>query len=346
MFENKEKTPIEKLGEFGLINQLTAGIEIKHKSTLLGIGDDAAVIKDNSTIIISTDALIENVHFDLMYTPLKHLGYKAISVNVSDICAMNAKASHVLVSLALSSKYSLEAIEELYEGIRHACEKYNLDIIGGDTTSSKSGLMLSITVIGSIDNEKSIVKRSGAKSGDLLCVTGDLGGAYAGLQLLEREKRVFLDHPEMQPDLEGKDYIVGRQLRPEARTDIIDLFKELNIIPSAMIDISDGLSSEIFHLCKASSIGVKLYEEKIPIDPLTYSTARELNMDPTVFALNGGEDYELLFTIPQSDYDKIKSSYDITIIGYCCDEHEGKTLITKSGNVHELQAQGWNPIAG
>ncbi len=342
MFENKEKTPIEKLGEFGLIDHITSAFEIKHKNSLISIGDDAAVIQGLENILISTDLMIENVHFDLMYTPLKHLGYKLVSTNVSDICAMNGLASHITVSMALSSKFGLEAVEELYAGIKIACDKYNIELIGGDTSAAHSGLTLSATVFGSVDSPEKLVKRSGAKEGDLLCVTGDLGGAYAGLQLLEREKRVFLDQPQMQPDLEGKDYIVSRQLRPEARVDIIELFKELNIKPTSMIDVSDGLASEIFHLCKASNIGMKLYEEKIPIDTLTFDTARELNMDPSLFALSGGEDYELLFTIPQADYDRIKNSYDFTIIGYCCAEHEGKTLITKSGNVHELQAQGWN----
>jgi len=271
---------------------------------------------------------------------LVHIGYKAISTNISDICAMNARASQILVSIAISSKYTLQAIEELYVGMRAACEKYDVQLIGGDTSSSVTGMVISVTAIGYTE-EKSIVKRSGAKEGDLICVSGDLGGAYMGLQLLEREKQVYLESKEMQPDLEGKDYIVGRQLRPEARKDIIDLLEELNVVPNAMIDISDGLSSEIFHLCKQSNIGAKIYEDKIPIDQLTYDTALDFNLSPTTCAMNGGEDYELLFTIPQADYDKIKNSMDVSIIGYCTALHEGKELITKSGNVVTLKAQGW-----
>lgn len=342
MFENKDKTHIEQMGEFGLIEHLTQNFEIKHKSTLIGNGDDAACLAGQKFTVVSTDLLVENIHFDLMYTPLMHLGYKAVSVNVSDICAMNAKPTHITCSIALSSKYTLEAVEELYEGIKAACDKYNIELIGGDTSASHIGMMISITAFGTVESEDQLVKRSGASEGELLCVSGDLGGAYAGLQLLEREKKVFMDHPDMQPDLEGKDYVVGRQLRPEARLDVIDLFKELGVKPTSMIDISDGLSSEIFHLCKASKVGMKLYEDKIPIDQLTYDTAREFQLDPTMFALNGGEDYELLFTIKQADYDKIKGSLDITVIGYCAEAHEGKQMISKSGNVHDLLAQGWN----
>jgi thiamine-monophosphate kinase len=341
MFENKEKTDISKLGEFGLIDHLTGKFENKNSSTKLGVGDDAAVLSaKESHQVISTDLFIENVHFDIMYTPLKHLGYKCITASISDIYAMNAKASQALVSIAVSSRYTLEALEEIYEGMKAACENYSIDLVGGDTSSSTNGLTISVTVIGHTEENK-IVKRSGAKEGDLLCVSGDLGGAYMGLQMLEREKQVFLDQKEMQPDLEGKDYIIGRQLRPEARVDIVEMFDELKITPTALIDISDGLSSEVFHICKHSNVGMKIYEDKIPIDQQTYDTAIEFNMPPTTAAMNGGEDFELLFTLPQKDYDKIKNSLDVTVIGYCTAPHEGKELITKSGNVVPLEAQGW-----
>ena len=316
MFENKEKTEINKLGEFGLIKHLTKDFTIKHTETAYGIGDDAAVIATNpKQQVISTDLFIENIHFDLMYSPLMHIGYKCISASVSDICAMNAIANQVLVSIALSSKYSLEAVEELYRGIKASCDKYNLELIGGDTSSSVTGLMISITVIGYAD-EKKIVKRSGAKPGDLLVASGDLGGAYMGLQMLEREKQVFLDQKDMQPDLEGKEYIVGRQLRPEARTDIIELLDEIGIIPTAMIDISDGLSTEIHHLSNSSNISIHIHEEKIPISDDTKNVCNEFKINPTVAALNGGEDYELLFTVNQQHYDKLKKDPDFTIIGF------------------------------
>lgn len=341
MFENKETTNISELGEFGLIEHLTKQFIITKPETKLSIGDDSAVIHmADKQQVISTDMLIEDIHFDMMYSPLVHIGYKSISSSISDICAMNAKASQVLVSVAMSSKYTLQAVEELYTGIRAACEKYDVELIGGDTSSSVIGMCISVTVIGYAE-EKKIVTRSGAKEGDLLCVSGDLGGAYMGLQILEREKQVFLTNKEMKPDLEGKDYIVGRQLRPEARKDIVDLFEELGIQPSSMIDVSDGLSSEVFHLCKQSNIGMKVYEDKLPIDQQTYDTAIEFNLAPTTCAMNGGEDYELLFTVPQADFDKIKNSMDISIVGYCTAPHEGKELITKSGNVVPLEAQGW-----
>ncbi|MBR9918992.1 thiamine-phosphate kinase [bacterium] len=341
MFENKEKTNLESLGEFGLISHITKDFDTKNASTYLGVGDDAALLKFGDTLIaISTDMLVENIHFDLMYTPLLHLGYKAVCSNLSDICAMNAKPTQVTVSLSLSSKFTLEAVEELYKGVKAACDKYKVDLVGGDTTSSPKGLSISVTAIGTVE-EENVVKRTGAKDGDLLCVTGDLGGAYMGLQILEREKRVFLEHPEMQPDIERFDYIVGRQLKPEARLDVLESLKEMKVKPTSMIDISDGLASEIFHLCKASDVGMKLYEDKIPIDPLTYQTALDLNLDPTVSALNGGEDYELLFTVNQTDFETIRNSADISIIGHCVPASEGKRLITKSGNEHELIAQGW-----
>jgi len=342
MFDNKDRTAIHELGEFGLIDYLTKAVEITEPSTIKGIGDDAAVLdfKDKKTLI-STDLLLEGVHFDLRYVPLKHLGYKAVQVNLSDIYAMNGKASQITFSIGLSSKFPLEAVEEIYEGALIACKKFNVDLIGGDTSASTQGLVISVTSIGYAD-ERKIAYRSAAKEGDLLCVSGDLGGAYVGLQLLEREKKIFLENPNIQPDLEGKDYIVERQLKPEARKDIVELFDIYDIQPNAMIDISDGLASEIIHICKASKVGCKLYEEKIPIDPMTYETAREFGLDPTVCALSGGEDYELLFTVPQDQYDKIKNQLDITIIGHITEENAGCEMISKSGNVYPISAQGWN----
>ena len=342
MFDNIDKTDINELGEFGLIAHLTQAVELTEASTIKGIGDDAAVLDfSNKKTLISTDLLLENVHFDLRYVPLKHLGYKAVMVNLSDIYAMNAVASQITFSIGLSSKFPLEAVEEIYEGALIACKKYNVDLVGGDTSASAQGLVISVTSIGYADAEQ-IAYRSTAKEGDLLCVSGDLGGAYVGLQLLEREKNIYLENPNIQPDLEGKDYIVERQLKPEARRDVVELFAELNIVPNAMIDVSDGLASEILHICKASNVGCKLYEEKIPIDPMTYETAREFGLDPSVCALNGGEDYELLFTVPQDQYDKIKHQMDISIIGYITEAHAGCEMISKSGHVHEIKAQGWN----
>lgn len=342
MFDNVNKTDIKELGEFGLIKHLTQAVELSQESTEKGIGDDAAVLDfSGKRTLISTDLLLENIHFDLRYTPLKHLGYKAVQVNLSDIYAMNGIASQITFSIGLSSKFPLEAVEELYAGALIACKKYGVDLVGGDTSASVQGLIISVTSIGYADEDK-IVYRSGAQKGDLLCVSGDLGGAYVGLQLLEREKRIFLENPNIQPDLEGKDYIVERQLKPEARKDIVELLRELDVKPTSMIDVSDGLASEILHICEASNVGCKLYEEKIPIDPMTYDTAREFGLDPTVCALSGGEDYELLFTVPQSDYDKIKGHPDITVIGYITEPSEGKDMISKSGKVHQLKAQGWN----
>lgn len=342
LFDNKEKTNIEELGEFGLIDHLTKNIKLTRENTTKGVGDDAAVLDaKGKRVLVSTDMLLEGIHFDLAYTPLKHLGYKAVQVNLSDIYAMNGTAAQVTVSIGVSSKFPLEAIEELYEGIYLACNKYGIDIVGGDTTASKQGLVISITSVGYVD-EKDVVYRNGAQEGDLICVSGDLGGAYVGLQLLEREKQIFLENPNIQPDLEGKDYIVERQLKPEARGDIIDLLKEIDVKPTSMIDISDGLASEILHICKQSNKGCSLYEEKIPFDPMTFDTAREFHLDPTVCALSGGEDYELLFTVKQADYDKIKFKMDITIIGYITEPNAGCNLITKGGVVHPLKAQGWN----
>lgn len=342
MFDNKDRTNISELGEFGLIDYLTKAVEINQPSSIKGIGDDAAVLDfSNKQTLISTDLLLEGIHFDLRYVPLKHLGYKAVQVNLSDIYAMNGIASQITFSIGLSSKFPLEAVEEIYEGALIACKKFNVDLIGGDTSASAQGLVISVTSIGHVDKDK-VVYRSGAKEGDLLCVSGDLGGAYVGLQLLEREKQIFLENPNIQPDLEGKDYIVERQLKPESRKDIVELFETYGIQPHAMIDVSDGLASEIIHICKASNVGCKLYEEKIPIDPMTYETAREFGLDPTVCALSGGEDYELLFTVPQEQYDKVKNQLDISIIGYITEENGGCEMVSKSGHVHSLKAQGWN----
>ena len=343
---DENRTELDRLGEFGLIDHLTSAFKAKNASTLLGVGDDAAVISVSETesLLVSTDFLIEGIHFNLMYMPLKHLGFKAVAVNVSDICAMNGVAEQITVSMAVSSKFPVEALEELYEGIRIACETYNVDLVGGDTTASYSGLTLSITAIGRAETAK-IAYRSGAKENDLLVASGDLGGAYVGLQVLEREKQVFQANPNIQPDLDGHDYIVQRQLKPEARIDIIAFLKELDVVPTSMIDISDGLASEILHLCKASKVGCRLYDEKIPIDAQTSMTALDFNLDPATCALNGGEDYELLFTIAQSDFDKIKGNPHMTVIGHITDVSEGAYLVDKNGSVIELRAQGWNHFA-
>ena len=343
-FDNTSRTELSELGEFGLIKHLTQHIELNQASTIKGVGDDAAVI-DNSNLqtVVTADMLVEGVHFDLSYVPLKHLGYKSVAVNLSDIYAMNAEPRQIVVSIAISSRFSLEAVEELYAGMLLACQKYNVDLVGGDTTSSQSGLVINITAIGAAKKED-IVYRNGAKETNLLCVSGDLGGAYMGLQILEREKTVFKENPNLQPDLSGKDYILERQLKPEARKDVIDLLKSMNVKPTAMIDVSDGLSSEILHLCSQAEVGVELYEEKIPIDPLTYDTAREFNLDPTLCALSGGEDYELLFTIDIKDYEKIKHSMEISVIGHITNSSKGRIMVAKAGTVHELQAQGWNAL--
>lgn len=344
MFENTERTELSSLGEFGLIDHLAKHFEPKHKSSHLGIGDDAALIKLGTRVMaISTDMLVEGVHFDLTYTPLKHLGYKAVTVNLSDIAAMNAKPSQITVSIGMSNRFSLEAVEELYEGMRLACEKYKVDLIGGDTTSSRSGLVISVTAMGEA-NLKKTTYRKGAKPGDLLVVSGDIGGAYMGLQILEREKRVFMEHKEMQPDLEPYDYIVGRQLKPEARLDIIDRLEELKIVPTSMIDVSDGVASEIHHLGQSSDVGFDIYEDKLPIDPQTMDTALSFELNPSIAALNGGEDYELLFTVSQDDYDKMKSDIDFTIIGHATDTKEVYTLHTKAGNSFGIKAQGWDHL--
>lgn len=341
MLENSTRTELSSIGEFGLIDLLTAHIQLHHPSTVKGVGDDAAVIQNGDLCtLVSTDMLLEGIHFDLSYFPLKHLGYKAVMVNLSDIYAMNAMPEQITVSLGLSSKFSLEAVEELYSGILLACQKYKVDLIGGDSSASRQGLCISITAIGKAQPNE-IVYRSGAKPNDLLCVSGDLGAAYIGFQLLEREKRVFMSNPAAQPDLEGNDYILERQLKPEARKDIIDMLKQYDLKPTSMIDISDGLASEVFHLCSKSGVGMNVFEEKIPIDSSTYQVARDMDLDPTMAALNGGEDYELLFTIDQSDYEKVKNHPEIVVIGHCTAASEGIHLISKSGNKHALKAQGW-----
>src|SRR5690554_1904284 len=347
MFENKDnsKESIESLGEFGLIDELTKNCKIKQKSTVKGIGDDAAVIScDSDTeMVITTDFLLENVHFDLSYMPLKHLGYKAVVVNLSDVYAMNAVATQITVSIAVSNRFPVEALEELYAGIQTAAEVYNIDVVGGDTTSSTTGLMISITALGVVDKGQAVY-RNGAKEQNLLVVTGDLGAAYMGLQVLEREKQVFLVNPNSQPDLEPYSYLVERQLKPEARKDIPALLKELGVKPTSMIDISDGLSSEIIHLCKNSEVGCNLYEDKIPLDPQVITVCEEFNIDSTTIALNGGEDYELLFTIKTEDFEKVKGNPNLTIIGHMTEEKEGTHLITRANTKIPLIARGWNPL--
>lgn len=345
MFENKDnRTELSTLGEFGLIKLLAGSVKINNPETLKGIGDDAAVLENGDHVtVLSTDMLVEGVHFDLTFHPLKHLGYKAVTVNLSDICAMNATPKSILVSIAISNRFSLEAIEELYEGINLACERYKVDLIGGDTTSARMGLIISVTATG-IAKKEEVVYRNTAKEKDLICVTGDLGGAYMGLQLLEREKRIFLENPKIQPDLSGNDYILERQLKPEARFDIIKQLKEKGVKPTSMIDISDGLSSEILHICTQSETGAALYESKFPIDPQTYDRAREFNLDPTLCALSGGEDYELLFTINQVDYEKIREHLDVSIIGHITDKSSGVKLITKSDQEVPIVAQGWDAL--
>jgi thiamine-monophosphate kinase len=336
-----ERTEVNTLGEFGLIDHLTRNNETRQASTILSVGDDAAVIDHfGKQTVISTDLLVEGVHFDLMYTPLKHLGYKSIVVNLSDIYAMNATPTQVTVSIAFSNRFSVEALDELYEGMYAACEKYNVDLVGGDTSTSPKGLIISVTALGEVTPNE-FVTRSGAQKGDLICVSGYLGGAFLGLTLLEREKKIFLENPGVQPDLENEAYIVGKLLKPEARQDIVEWLAENDIKPTSMMDISDGLSSDMLHICKQSQCGAVLYEEKFPIHADARQFAYKLELDPTACALSGGEDYELLFTISQSDYDKIVLSEEISVIGYITEPEKKATLITKGGNVHELIAQGW-----
>ncbi len=338
-------TNISELGEFGLIDELTKDIKTKNKSTVVGIGDDAAVLNypEGKQILVSKDLLIEGVHFDMTFMPLKHLGYKSAVVNFSDMAAKNGKPKQMIVGLGVSSKFSLEALKEIYSGMKMACEKYGVDFVGGDTTSSTHGLFISVTVIGEA-NEKEVVYRSGAKPNDLLCVSGDLGGAYMGLLVLEREKRAFHANPKMQPELEGHDYILQRQLKPEARVDIVDALKKAKILPTSMIDISDGLASEVLHICKASDTGCVIDEEKIPIDQSTFEMAKKFKIVPTVAAMNGGEDYELLFTIDQNDYEKIKAIDEVSIVGYITDKAEGQRLITNDNQSFDIEAQGWDAL--
>lgn len=342
--KNQQRTPLSTLGEFGLIDHLTSNFKINHTSTIKGIGDDAAVLSHNDKhIVVTTDLLVEGVHFDLSYMPLKHLGYKAVMVNLSDVYAMNADATQITVSIAVSNRFPLEALEELYAGIETAANIYNIDVVGGDTTSSTSGLLISITAIGEV-NKDDVVYRNGAKPNDLLVVTGDLGGAYLGLQVLEREKEVFKVNPNSQPDLDKYTYIIERQLKPEARKDIVKLLKDLDVKPTSMIDISDGLSSEIIHLCKQSEVGCDLYENKIPLDPQVISTCEEFDIDSTTVALNGGEDYELLMTISQDDFPKIKANPNLTVIGYITEASDGMHLVTRAETKVPIKAQGWNAL--
>ena len=343
MFENKDtpKTPLSDYGEFALIDHLTKSFKLKNPSSIIGIGDDSAVVNNNSKLTLMTsDILIEDVHFDLTYMPLKHLGYKSVVVNLSDIYAMNGEAKQIIVSIAASNRFTVEALEELYIGIELACKKFKIDLIGGDTSSSSKGLIISITAIGESKKNK-ITTRSGSKLNDLVVVTGDLGGAYMGLQVLEREKAVFKVNPKSQPDLSEYSYCIGRQLKPEARKDIIQLLNEMNIIPTSMIDISDGLSSEILHLAKASRKGFKIYEENLPIDPEVIKTSEEFKINPSTSALNGGEDYELLFTISQKDYNKIKGNKQLTVIGHVTNDNMDCNLINLKGKQIKITAQGW-----
>ena len=342
--KNPARTSLTELGEFGLIKHLTQNFNIQHNSTIKGVGDDAAVLDiTDKQIVVTTDLLVEGVHFDLSYMPLKHLGYKAVMVNLSDVYAMNGTAKQITVSIAVSNRFTLEAIEELYEGIHLACKGYGIDLIGGDTTSSTTGMLISITAIGEV-NKEDVVYRNGAKPNDLLVVTGDLGAAYLGLQVLEREKQVFQVNPDSQPDLTDYSYLIERQLKPEARKDIVKLLKDLEVKPTAMIDISDGLSSEILHICTQSKVGCNLYEEKIPLDPQVISTSEEFDLNSTTVALSGGEDYELLFTISQEDFPKIKANPHLTVIGHIVTESEGANLVTRANQQIKLTAQGWNAL--
>lgn len=342
--KNPQRTPLSQLGEFKLIELLTQRFELKRPSTLKGVGDDAAVLDfGGKRTVVSTDLLIEGVHFDLSYMPLKHLGYKAVVVNLSDICAMNATPTQITVSVAVSNRFPLEALEELYDGIALAAEVYKVDVIGGDTTSSQKGMLLSITALGEAEADD-IVYRSGAKENDLLVVSGDIGSAYMGLQVLERERRVFEVNPQNQPDLDAYTYLIERQLKPEARTDVRELLQALEVTPTSMIDISDGLSSEILHLCKQSGVGCNLFEEKLPVDPQFINACEEFNLDATTVAINGGEDYELLFTIPLEDFAKIKGNPNLTVIGHMTAAADGAHLVTRANTRIELKARGWDAL--
>jgi thiamine-monophosphate kinase len=337
-----ERTEISEYGEFGLIQHLTKNIELHNASSILGVGDDAAVIDHfGKQTVVTTDLLLEGVHFDLSYTPLKHLGYKSVVVNLSDVYAMNATPTQITLSIGISNRFPVEALEEFYEGVYAACNSYGVDLIGGDTASSLKGFVISVTAIGEIAADK-VVKRSGAKKGDLLCCSGSLGAAYLGLLFLEREKKIWLENPNIQPDLEGEDYVIGRLLKPEARADVVQFFAAENILPTSMMDISDGLSSEILHICEQSGVGCTLYEEKIPILEETRRAAYKFEIDPTACALSGGEEYELLFTIDQKDYEKIQKYEQISVIGYMTEAEQSAKIITKGGSTHAITAQGWN----
>lgn len=339
-----KKTELGQLGEFGLIRHLTENIKLKHEGTVKGVGDDAAVLDyTNKKTVVTTDLLLEGIHFDLTYTPLKHLGYKSVVVNVSDVYAMNATPKQITISLGLSSKMSVEGLDEFYAGVYAACDEYDVDLVGGDTTSSLTGLTISVTALGEAEADQ-ITYRSGAQPNDLICVSGDLGAAYMGLQLLEREKRVFKDNPEVQPDLGGYDYLLQRQLKPEAGKPVIALLNELGVKPTSMIDVSDGLSSDMLHICEESKMGCRIYEDKVPIDPTTAMLAEEMHMNPLVAALNGGEDYELLFTVSMADYEKFQGDHDVKIyiVGHITEESKGCCLTTNAGEEIELKAQGWN----
>jgi thiamine-monophosphate kinase len=337
-----QKTPLSALGEFGLIQRLTEGISLKNKTSVLGVGDDAAVLDfgPDAEVVVSKDLLLEGVHFDLSYTPLKHLGYKAASVNLSDICAMGGRPTQLLVGLAVSNRFPVEALEEIYHGMYLACDRYGVDLVGGDTTSSQTGLVLSVTALGQVERGKAI-RRSGASATDLLVVTGDLGAAYMGLQILEREKAAWQANPQLQPELQGHEYVLERQLKPEPRVDMVQLLHDLGVRPTSMIDVSDGLSSEVLHLCDASGLGCKLFESKIPMDPTVIRLAEEFGINPITAALNGGEDYELLFTVPLVDWDKIKGNPSLTAIGHLMESPQ-RWLVLNSGQEVELKAQGFS----
>ena len=344
MLENKDRTELSELGEFGLIDHISKAFKLNNKSSVKGIGDDAAVIDNGGKMtVVTTDMLVENVHFDLSYVPLKHLGYKAVTVNLSDIYAMNAAPKQITVSIAISNRFSLEAVDEFYSGVALACSHYGVDVVGGDTSSSVHGFIISVTAIGEADKDD-LVYRNTAKETDLICVSGDLGAAFIGLQLLEREKKIFMENPAIQPDLGSNDYVLERQLKPEARKEIIEQLKKIGVKPTAMIDISDGLSSEVLHICTQSGVGATIYEDKLPIDQQTYDVAREFNLDPSVCALSGGEDYELLFTIKMADYEKVRANLDISLIGHVTDKSEGINLITKGGGSTAIIAQGWDGL--
>lgn len=339
---SETRTEISSLGEFGLIDHLTRNIELQNASSVLGVGDDAAVIDHfGKQTVVTTDLLIEGVHFDLVYTPLKHLGYKSVVVNLSDIYAMNATPTQITISLGISNRFSVEALDEFYEGVYAACEKYGVDLVGGDTSSSQKGFIISVTALGEVAPDK-YVKRSTAQKGDLLCVSGHLGGAYVGLLFLEREKKIFMESPGVQPDLEGESYVIGRLLKPEARKDIVEFLAGNDVVPTAMMDISDGLSSEVLHICKQSNLGCVLYEEKLPVSEQMRQAAYKFEIDPTACALSGGEDYELLFTISQADYEKLVLNEDISVVGYMTEPEAGVHIITKGGNKYPVTAQGWN----